>query len=137
MRRRRVSRVTLKTLEALEVMTITERPSGGVVILDVDGRMTLETTETAGLADTSRRLLTEGRRQILVNLERVSSIDSTGVRDIVESYVTATRQQGRLKLVSLSVRVQNVLSVTKLLTILEAYDNEAAALASFDTGVKA
>ena len=112
-------------------MKISARQSAGVTILDVDGRMTVEATRELCLADCVREILRQGGRQVLINLEHVSSIDSSGVRDIVEAYVTSTRQGAALKLMGLPVKVRNVLTITRLLTILEAYDAEPAALASF------
>ena len=112
-------------------MTIEQRSSHGVVILDVVGRMTVEISHEPSLAYTARDLLRQGRRHILINLEHVASIDSTGVRDIVEAYVTTTRQNGALKLLNLPGKVRSVLTVTRLLTVLETYDTEGDAVASF------
>ena len=114
-------------------MRIDVRGSRGVTILDIDGRMTVDASRDVSLADFVRDLARGGRRYVLVNLEHVSSIDSTGVRDLVEAYVTLTRQSGSLKLVHLPDRVRNVLTITRLLSILEAFDQEADAVASFGT----
>jgi len=112
-------------------MKISIRQSGHVSILDVEGRMTVEATRELCLADSVRDILRKGGRFVLLNLEHVASIDSTGVRDIVEAYVTSTRQGAELKLLSLPAKVRSVLTITRLLTILEAYDAEPAAIASF------
>ena len=114
-------------------MKIEERSSGGVVILDVEGRMTVDAGRELCVADIARGLIKQGRKQILINLERVSTVDSTGVRDIVEAYVTTTRQNGSLKLLHVPARVREVLTVTRIMTILEAYDAEVEAVASFPT----
>ena len=74
-------------------MTIDERLSGAVVVLDVDGRMTIETVTDKPLTVKARRLLQEGRKRILVNLRGVPYLDTTGLCDIVEAYL-ATRRQG-------------------------------------------
>lgn len=112
-------------------MKISVRQSGRVTILDVEGRLTVEATREISLADCVREVLRQGGRHVLINLEHVASIDSTGVRDIVESYVTSTRQGAELKLLSLPAKVRSVLTITRLLSILEAYDAEPAAMASF------
>jgi anti-sigma B factor antagonist len=112
-------------------MKIEARASHGVVILDIEGRMTVEADRLVSVADLVRELLRQGRRHFLINLQGVSSLDTTGVRDIVEAYVTSTRQDGALKLLNLPARVREVLTVTRLLTVLESFDGEADAVASF------
>jgi anti-sigma B factor antagonist len=112
-------------------MKIEARASHGVVILDIEGRMTVEADRPVSIADLVRDLLRQGRRHFLVNLKGVSSLDTTGVRDIVEAYVTSTRQDGSLKLLNLPARVRDVLTVTRLLTVLESFDGEDEAVASF------
>jgi anti-sigma B factor antagonist len=112
-------------------MTIDERLSGAVVVLDVDGRMTIETVTDKPLTVKARRLLQEGRKRILVNLRGVPYLDTTGLCDIVEAYLATRRQGGTLKLVHPTAHVRAVLTTTRLLTILEAYDSESAAVASF------
>jgi anti-sigma B factor antagonist len=112
-------------------MKIEARASHGVVILDIEGRMTVEADRSVSIADLVRDLLRQGRRHFLVNLGGVSSLDTTGVRDIVEAYVTSTRQDGSLKLMNLPARVRDVLTVTRLLTVLQSFDGEDEAIASF------
>ena len=102
-------------------MTIDQRPSGSAIVLDVDGRMTIETVNDRPLTVKVRRLLQEGQRQILLNLTSVPYLDTTGLCDIVEAYVAARRQGGCLKLLHLTAHVRAVLATTRLLTILEAY----------------
>jgi anti-sigma B factor antagonist len=113
-------------------MKISTRGSQGVAILDVDGRMTVDTASDASLAASARDLMREGRRHVLVNLDRVTSIDTTGVRDLVEAYVAVTRQHGSLKLIHLPERVRGVLMITRLLSILEVFGTEGDAIASFN-----
>jgi len=112
-------------------MTIRERTSGAAIILDVDGRMTIETVNDRPLTIKVRRLLQEGQKRILVNLKGVPYLDTSGLCDIVEGYVTVKRQGGALKLLHPAAHVRTVLATTRLLTILEAYDSESAAIASF------
>ena len=112
-------------------MTIDQRPSGSAIVLDVDGRMTIETVNDRPLAVQVRRLLQEGQRRILLNLKGVPYVDTMGLRDIVEAYVATRRQGGSLKLLHPTAHVRAVLVTTRLLTILEAYDSESDAIASF------
>ena len=112
-------------------MTIDQRPSGSAIVLDVDGRMTIETVNDRPLTVKVRGLLQEGQRRILLNLKGVPYLDTTGLCDIVEAYVAARRQGGCLKLLHLRAHVRAVLATTRLLTILEAYDSESDAIASF------
>ena len=112
-------------------MKIQERTCHGVVILDIEGRMTVEASRDVSVADLVREFLRNGRRHFLVNLERVSSLDTTGLRDIVEAYITTTRQDGALKLVHLPAKVREVLAITRLLSVLESFDTEEDAIATF------
>jgi anti-anti-sigma factor len=112
-------------------MTIDERPSGTAIVLDVDGRMTIESVNDRSLKVKVRRLLQEGQRRILLNLKGVPYLDTTGLCDIVEAYVATRRQGGSLKLLHPTTHVRAVLATTRLLTILEAYDSESDAIASF------
>jgi anti-sigma B factor antagonist len=116
-------------------MTIEERASGSVMVLDVDGPLTIEALIDMPLTANVRRLLQEGRKQILLNLENVPNVDTTGICNIVEAYVTTRRQGGSLKLLHLTAHVRAVLAVTRLLTILDAYESEADAVASFGSAV--
>jgi anti-sigma B factor antagonist len=114
-------------------MTIAERESCGVIILDVHGRMTIEVEKTV-LTEKVRELLRQGHTHILVNLAEVPHTDTSGLCDLVEAYLAATRREARLKFACLTPKVRRVLEVTKLLTVFEAYASEAEALASFGSG---
>ena len=112
-------------------MKVEERTRGDVTIVDVDGRMTAETAER--VHTTVRRLLLHGRMQVLVNLSGVPYIDSTGLADILEAYVTTTRHGGALKLEHLAPHVRELFRITALLTVLDVFESEVTALASFGT----
>jgi anti-sigma B factor antagonist len=113
-------------------MTIKERSSGTAIVLDVQGRMTIETVNDRPLAVKVRRVLQEGHRRILLNLRGVPYLDTTGLCNIVEAYVGTRRQGGSLKLLHPNAHVRAVLGTTRLLTILEVYDSESEAIASFE-----
>ena len=111
-------------------MPIEERTSGAVTILDLSGKVTLGAGDTM-LKDKIHSLLYQGRKNVLLNLAQVQSLDSAALGEIVSAYTTMTREGGTVKLVNLTTRVQNLLSITKLLTVFDTYDNEAEALRSF------
>ena len=111
-------------------MEIAERAAGDVTILDVSGKMTLGEGDEI-LKDKVHSLALQGRKKIVLNLAAVPYIDSAGLGEIVRTYTTISRQGGSLKLLGLTKRITDLLSITKLLTVFETYDNEADAVRSF------
>lgn len=111
-------------------MQIEERVVGDVTILDLKGKITLGEGDEA-LKDKINSLTLQNRRLILLNLEGVPYIDSAGLGEVVRTYTTVSRQGGQLKLVNLTKRITDLLSITKLLTVFETFDSEAEALGSF------
>src|SRR5215213_6486300 len=109
---------------------IHERREGDVVVLDLRGRIRIS-GGTLALHTSIRCLVEEGKRKILLNLAGVTRIDSTGLGELISSYVTLSHKEGQIKLVHLTERVQDIMTITKLLTVFDVYDNEADALASF------
>ena len=76
-------------------------------------------------------MVSQGKKKILLNLESVPYIDSAGLGEIVRTYTSISRQGGRLKLLNVSKRIQDLLVITKLITIFDSYDGEAEAVKSF------
>ncbi len=111
-------------------MQIEERVVGDVTILDLKGKITLGEGDEA-LKDKINSLVHHNRRRILLNLGDVPYVDSAGLGEIVRTYTTVSRQGGQLKLVNLTKRITDLLSITKLLTVFETFDSEADALKSF------
>jgi len=111
-------------------MQIDERVVGEVTILDLKGKITLGEGDEA-LKDKINSLILQNRPRILLNLADVPYIDSAGLGEIVRTYTTVSRQGGQLKLVNLTKRITDLLSITKLLTVFETFDTEPEALASF------
>jgi anti-sigma B factor antagonist len=111
-------------------MHIEERVVSDVTILDLTGKITLGEGDEL-LKDKINSLLNQGHRKILLNLEGVPYIDSAGLGEIVRTYTTVSRQGGKLKLLNLTKRIQDLLSITKLLTVFETFDAEEPAVASF------
>ena len=111
-------------------MTIQERVVGNVTVLDVGGRISASSPERF-LAVTVRRLLQRDQKRILVNMQDVPYIDSTGLAELVEAYHAAARRGGVFKLAHLTPHVRELLTVTMLITVFEVFESEADALASF------
>ena len=111
-------------------MQIAERTVGDITILDLKGKMTLGEGDEL-LKDKVNSLMNQGRKKILMNLGEVPYIDSAGLGEIVRTYTTVSRQGGTMKLVNLTKRITDLLSITKLLTVFETFDNEPEALKSY------
>jgi anti-sigma B factor antagonist len=111
-------------------MVIEERIIGDVTVLDLKGKMTLGEGDEL-LKDKINSLIHQGQKKLLLNLEGVPYIDSAGLGEIVRTYTTVSRQGGNLKLVNLTKRITDLLSITKLLTVFETFETEPEALKSF------
>lgn len=111
-------------------MKINSRDLDGITVLDLTGPLVLG-DGTVELREQIRGLLGKGRKMILLNLRAVPYIDSCGIGELVTSFTSVRRQGGELKLVSLEPKVHGVLQITKLHTVFEVHDNEAAAVRSY------
>jgi anti-sigma B factor antagonist len=103
-----------------------------VTVLDLKGKMTLGEGDEL-LKDKINSLLASGKKKLVLNLEGVPYIDSAGLGEIVRTYTTVSRQGGSLKLLNLTKRIEDLLSITKLLTVFETFDTEAEAISSFSS----
>jgi len=112
-------------------INISERQAGDVTILDLEGKVTIGEGSVA-LRGAIRRLLGEGKNKILLNLGKVGYIDSSGIGELVSSFTAVNKEGGSLKLLNLTQKIQDLLAITKLLTVFDVYDAEAEALASFN-----
>jgi anti-sigma B factor antagonist len=112
-------------------LDVKERQAGDVTILDLRGEVRIGEGSIA-LRDAIRNLTAAGKKKLLLNLAGVSYIDSSGIGEWIANYTTVSRQGGQLKLLKLTDRVQNLLVITKLLTVFDAYDDEAEALQTFN-----
>ena len=113
-------------------MEIQERSSGEVMILDLKGKMTLGDGDTL-LKDKINSLLLQGHRKLVLNLAGVPYMDSAGLGEVVRSFTTVSRQGGSLKLLNLTKRIQDLLLITKLLTVFETFESESDAVRSFNS----
>jgi anti-sigma B factor antagonist len=112
------------------MLQIEERVVGEVTILDLKGKIVINEGDEA-LRDKINSLIHQNRKKILLNLENVPYIDSAGLGEVVRTYTTVSRQGGQLKLVNLTKRITDLLSITKLLTVFETFESEPDALKSF------
>jgi anti-sigma B factor antagonist len=111
-------------------LNISQREAGDVAILDLSGKITIG-EGSVQLREAVRQLLESGKKKILLNLGDVSYVDSSGIGELVSSYSTTNKNGGQLKLLNLTKKIQDLLAITKLLTVFEIHENEESALGSF------
>ena len=111
-------------------MKLTTREVNGVTIVDLSGKITLGEGGMT-LRDEVRKLLAKGSKKIVLNLAEVNYIDSSGLGELVSSYTSVKNSGGELKLLNLTSRVRDLLVITKLVTVFDVKDDEAAAVSSF------
>jgi anti-sigma B factor antagonist len=111
-------------------LEVTERQAGDVTILDMNGSVRMG-EGAISLRNSIRGLIDAGKKKILLNLGGVKNIDSSGIGELIANYTTVSRDGGQLKLLNLTDKIQNLLVITKLLTVFDSYDNETDALNSF------
>ena len=117
--------------ESANNMQILTRETGKIVILDIVGEIRRSHFEETTLHQVVKSQLELGRRDILLNLEKVDFIDSWGVGEMLASYTSTQNLGGKIKLTRISKKLDFVLMVTGLKRVLEVFDNETAALQSF------
>jgi anti-sigma B factor antagonist len=111
-------------------MKIVERQVEDVVILDLHGKILIGEGDDA-LREAVTKLSDSGKTKILLNLAEVPYVDSAGLGEIVRTYTTVSRKGGKLKLLNLTKKIEDLLSITKLLTVFETYESEDEAVKSY------
>jgi anti-sigma B factor antagonist len=111
-------------------LKIKQRQAADVAILDLEGEVRMGDSATA-LRGAIRGLVAGGNQKILLNLAGVRYIDSSGIGELIANYTTVGRGGGQLKLLNLTDKVQDLLVITKLLTVFDVYEDESEALSSF------
>ena len=111
-------------------MKASTRQVDGITVVDLSGRITLGEGSVV-LRDTVRDLLAKGDKKMLLNLGEVTYIDSSGIGELVSAFTTVRNQGGELKLLNLTKKVHDLLQITKLYTVFDIKDDEAAAIGSF------
>ena len=111
-------------------MQVVERVAGDVIVLDLKGRLVFGDGDEL-FRDTLNRLIKNGQRKILLNLDQVNYIDSGGLGVLVSKYISLCKRDGHLKLCRVHGRPLKVLGITRLLTVFESFDSEEEALKTF------
>ena len=111
-------------------LDVRERQSGDVTILDLSGSIRMG-EGCISLRNAIRGLADDGRKNILLNLTSVKNVDSSGIGELIANYTSITRDGGQLKLLNLTEKIRDLLVITKLLTVFDAYESEAEALNTF------
>ena len=111
-------------------MKIKERSVGGVTVLDLDGKIVLGEGDEV-LRNKVREVIAAGHRKVLLNLARVPYVDSAGLGELVRCHTRVVRTDGQIKLLNLTSRMQDLLQITKLVTVFETFESEDLAISSF------
>lgn len=117
-------------------MQINERRVGDITILELEGRLILGEEGELPLRDCVNRLVAEKHTKIILDLRKVSRLDSAGVGMLVSKWISAKRSGGRVKLLHLTDRSDHLMRITRLSGVFEMFDSEEAAIRSFDEQVK-
>ncbi len=112
-------------------LNIKERQAGDVTVLDLEGNVIMG-GGSAELRSAIHRLISEGRKKILLNFAQVKYVDSSGIGELVASVVSIGSRGGQMKLINLSERVDEVMGISNLLSIFEVYDDESKALNDYE-----
>ncbi|HVT18803.1 MAG TPA: STAS domain-containing protein [Thermoanaerobaculia bacterium] len=111
-------------------MKVNVRQRDGVTILDLKGKITIGLGDVA-LRNAVQEAINSGASKIIINLKDVTTIDSSGVGELVSAYTSATNRGASLRLVNLPAKVTDILNITQLITVFEVFDSEDEALRSF------
>ena len=111
-------------------MKIVEREVEDVNILDLHGKILIGEGDDA-LREAVTKLDDAGKQKVILNLGDVPYVDSAGLGEIVRCYTTVSRKGGKLKLLNLTKKIEDLLAITKLLTVFETYEDEKEAIGSF------
>lgn len=109
---------------------IEQRIVNGVTVLACSGQITLGQA-TSLFRNTLREVLQKGTKKLLLDLNHVTYLDSTGIGELVGAYISAQNSEAEIKLSRLPEKIYNLLQITKLVTVFEIFDDEAAAVRSF------
>ena len=111
-------------------MNIVERQVGDVTIIDLQGKIMIGEGDEA-LRDAVTKAIDSGKMKLVLNLAEVPYVDSAGLGELVRCYSTVNKKAGKLKLLNLTKKIQDLLAITKLLTVFETFDSEDEAVKSF------
>lgn len=117
-------------------LVIHVRHVDGVCLMKVAGRLTLGYGVNA-FRDTLSEMILSGEKNLLLDLGNLTHLDRTGIRALIGGFATVTSQRGQLKLLNLTTQIKDLLLMPKLLSVLESFDDESAAVGSFATAAVA
>ena len=112
----------------------TIRQVGQVSVVEVTGKLT--SLESGALNNSIAQLLKEGRKQILLNLKGLTYLDSSGIGELVRTYLSVIKRDGEMKVVGLTDKAEEILKITKLYQVFQEFQDERTALQSFPHGGK-
>jgi anti-sigma B factor antagonist len=110
-------------------MEISQREVGEIVVLDISGEIDLYNAPE--IKDIISQLIEDQKYNVIINLEKVSYIDSSGIGALISSLSNLKKYQGGLKIINVYASVRKVFELTKLTSFFEIFDSEDEALASF------
>jgi anti-sigma B factor antagonist len=110
----------------------TIRQAGQVSVVEVSGKLT--SLESGALSNSIAQLLKEGRKQILLNLKGLTYLDSSGIGELVRTYLSVIKRDGEMKVVGLTDKAEEILKITKLYQVFQEFQDETSALQSFPHG---
>jgi anti-sigma B factor antagonist len=113
-------------------MNIAERRIGDITIIDLQGNIMFEDGDLE-LRGAVARVLEAGGTKVILNMGEVPYLDSAGLSELVRSFVAVNKRGGKMVLIDLTRKVQDLLTISKLLTIFETFDSEEAAIRSLET----
>lgn len=111
-------------------MKATSRTVEGVEIISLQGKITIGAGDSQ-LREVITNAVNNGKNKILLDMSGVTTIDSSGIGELVGSYTTVTNRGGKLKLLHLPAKLNELLHVTQLITVFEVHENEQEAISSF------
>ena len=111
-------------------LKMSNREVDGVTVVSLEGRIVLGEESTA-MRESVKGLLADNKKKIVLNMGNVTFIDSAGLGTLVATFHSARNQGCALKLSNLGQKFQEVLQITKLLTVFEVFDSETAAVQSY------
>ena len=111
-------------------MEITKRTIGDVTILDLDGKLTIGKGDVV-LRDALLEEMNKGIKNVVINLDKVTTIDSSGLGELIRCKVTATSSDAAVKLLHVNIKARKLLTMAQLVGVFEMFDDEELAVASF------
>ncbi len=111
-------------------MKVEARKRDGISILDLKGKFTIGTGDAA-IREAIHKCVQDGAMNILLNTAEVTTIDSSGIGELVAGYTTVHNRGGKLKLLNLPPKLEDILQITQLITVFEVFEDEATAIKSF------